>query len=122
MKKASKNEGLKNGKGQDTLIVDKDVVEFVAGYERIADLSLHDETNIPLTVRINVAQIAALDHLAKRWRTSRSNLAGDMLEKMTCLVLKTVYKEKTDDEYSQLWSEVISDYMRKRKARKRVKE
>jgi hypothetical protein len=122
MKKTSRIEGITSNKVQGEAIFDKAIGDFIEDKERMADMIDIDISNVSLTVRINVAQIVVLDDLAKRWRTTRSNLAGDMLERMIFLVFKKYHAGKTEEEFSQLWRDLISDYMEKHHGSKKGKK
>lgn len=98
------------------------VDEFVSKRELIADsIDDYDEMFIPVTMRLNKYKVAELDHLVKRWRTTRAALASDLLEEIIPLVLQRVYLDKTKEEYVQLQSEILKEFEKKKKATKRKK-
>jgi hypothetical protein len=122
MKKKSENSKISENSVQQGVFFDKAIADFIEDNERMAAMMDHDISNVSLTVRINVAQVVVLDDLAKKWRRTRSNIAADMLERMVFLVFKKLHEEKTEEEFSQLWNGLVTDYMEKHHGTKRGKK
>lgn len=97
--------------------------EYVSERERFLDtINFIDATTTPITIRLSRSNVAELDHLVKRWRTTRSSLACSLLEEMIPSVLRRVYMEKTPEEFSQLQTEIMTEFHKKRKVNKRKKD
>jgi predicted transcriptional regulator len=79
------------------------------------------DESIPVMTRLDTLYVAKLDHLAERWRTTRSNVVGQMLEEMIRLVTRKVYAEKTDEEYKKFEDELTAKYREKGKVGKKKK-
>lgn len=122
MEKINKVNEMENGNVQQGAFFDAAITDFIEENERMVAMMEHDISNVSLTVRINVANIAVLDDLAKRWRTTRSNIAADMLERMVFLVFKKLHEKKTEEEFSQLWKSLVTDYMEKHHGTKKSKK
>jgi hypothetical protein len=80
-----------------------------------------DET-IPIMTRLSKDAVALLDHLAERWRTTRSGLACEILDEIILIMFRQVYKEKTEDEFVQFLDELTAKFKNKKKGSKRKKE
>lgn len=80
-----------------------------------------DET-VPIMTRLSKDAVALLDHLAERWRTTRSGLACEILDEMILIMFRQVYKEKTDDEFVKFLEELTAKFKNKKKVSKRKKE
>ena len=123
MRNEKKITGDRNKDAKGKAIVEEAIDEFVSQRELVAD-SLDDFNDrfIPITMRLNKIRVAELDHLVKRWRTTRSALACELLEEMIPLVLQRVYMEKTPEEFGQLQTEILREFEKKRKTSKREKD
>ena len=95
------------------------VDDYVTQKEAIVELmGMEDETNIPMTIRLNLALMAILDHLVERWSTNRASIASELLEEIIWVVFKKIYEEKTYEEISALQSKLISEFREKKKKKK----
>ena len=122
MRNKKENINDNNKEAKEKRIVDEAIDDFVSQRELLADsIDAVDSMNIPVTLRLNMFKVAELDHLAKRWRTTRSALACELLEKMLSLVLRRVYIERTPEEFYQLQTEIVREYEIKRKGNKKLK-
>ena len=96
---------------------------FVDNYVKQKELTvemmgMEDETNIHMTIRLNLALMAILDHLVERWSTNRASIASELLEEIIWVVFKKIYEEKTYEEISALQSKLISEFIKKKKKKK----
>lgn len=123
MSKAKMVTDAKNNETKEMTREEQAIDELVSERELRADwFDEFNDMNIPITIRLNKVHMSKLDHLAKRWRTNRSNLAGELLEEMINLVFIRVYKEKTVEELNQIITEILREFEKKRKVVKRKKE
>jgi hypothetical protein len=119
MSNSKKITDAKNKEIKEMTHEERAIQEFIAHHYSIADLiDNEDDYNIPVTIRLNKQKVAMLDHLVEMWRSNRSNLAAELLEEMTWLVFKGVYKGKTPEELSQLHEKIYSEFEEKRKKTK----
>jgi hypothetical protein len=95
------------------------VDDYVTQKEAIVELmGMEDETNIPMTLRLNLASMAILDHLVERWSSNRASIASELLDEMIWVVFKKIYEKKTYEEISALQGNLISEFIEKKKKKK----
>jgi len=105
------------------LVMEKLIDGFIlSNEERALYIDNYVDESIPVMTRLDTFYVAKLDHLAERWRTTRSNLVGQMLEEMIRLVTRKVYAEKTDEEYKKFEDELTTKFRDKGKASKKKKK
>lgn len=115
------DDGNKDAEGK--AIEENFIDEYVSERERFLEtINSINATTTPITMRLSMFNAAQLDHLVKRWRTTRSALACSLLEEMIPSVLRRVYMEKTPDEFGQLQTEIMTEFHKKRKVNKRKKD
>lgn len=104
------------------LIMEEAIDGFILdNEERALSIDGHIDMSIPVMTRLDAFDVAKLDHLAKRWRFTRSGLACQMLQEMIRLVTRKVYAEKTDEEYSKFQDELTEKFQEKGKVSKKKK-
>jgi hypothetical protein len=118
MKKKTLNKETDNRKES---MLDMAVTNFIADKERIIECYDIVDNSIPIMTRIDQFRASLLDHLAKRWRTTRSGLACEILEDMIYRIFQQLYKDKTEDELRQIYIQVNDDYEKKKKGNKKKK-
>jgi hypothetical protein len=119
MARTKKATGTREREDSEKIIGKETIEEFVSGREALMEFAeIETEMNIPITMRLSMMRVAELDHLVKRWKTTRAALACDLLEEIIPLVLQRVYQEKTPEEFNQLEIELCREFIKKRRASK----
>lgn len=92
------------------------IKDFIRDREmRLHDIETHDESTIPITIRMESITVALLDHLVEKWKDTRSAIASELLEKVIQELFREVYREKTNDEIFEMHKKLYFDFVEKRK-------
>jgi hypothetical protein len=122
MKKKALNKEIDNRDNREESMLDMAVTHFIAHQEERIQLYDAMDNNIPIMTRIDHLRASMLDHLAKRWRKTRSGLACEILEEMIYRIFEQLYKDKTEDELRQIYIQINNDYEKKNKSIKKNKK
>jgi len=80
-----------------------------------------DETSVPITIRLDAAEVAILDHLVERWKENRSRVACELLEIMIWRSFNELYKDVDEKKRDEMAGYLISEFDKKRKTKKKKK-
>ncbi|PKN39062.1 MAG: hypothetical protein CVU62_02370 [Deltaproteobacteria bacterium HGW-Deltaproteobacteria-2] len=122
MKKKILNKKAGDRENKKGPMFEENITNFINRKEETLDLiDAYEDLSVPVMMRIDKFKVAILDHLAERWRTTRSGLACEILEEMISAIFQKLYKEKTDEELRQLYHEIVDDFDKKKKVSKKKK-
>jgi hypothetical protein len=115
MKKKTLN---KEAKGKDNIkksIVNGKIAEFVNENETKIELFGDTDNKTPIMTRIDGLSLALLDHLANRWKKTRSGLACELLETMIIATFRELHKDKTEEQINNLYIQAVLEFNERQK-------
>jgi len=122
MTKSKKNKEMNAIVNEERSMIEKTIERIIKENEEHAELvNSFEDTTIPVMMRLERYDTALLDHLAWKWRTTRSNLAKELLTEMIHFVMRKYYKDKSDDEYRDVQNEIYDEFNEKMTKNKKQK-